>query len=117
MYMRRTRMITSFIAVMVSSVAAHAGEFHIQEASIDSIQNAIKSGDATCKQIVESYIARAKAYNGACSKLVTADGASVKSYLGPTRAGVPLKFPTDTLSIKQMLPDFDKYKGATPDFG
>ena len=117
MSIRKTTLVAALLGALCSSVGANAGEFHIQEASIDSIQNAIRSGDATCKQVVESYIARAKAYNGACSKLVTADGASVKSYLGPMRAAVPLKFPTETVSIKQLVPDFDKYKGSTPDFG
>ena len=33
------------------------------------------------------------------------------------RAGAPLKFPTDTVAINKLVPDFDKYKGLTPDFG
>ncbi len=32
-------------------------------------------------------------------------------------AEAPIKFPTETVSIKQLIPDFDKYKGLTPDFG
>jgi amidase len=98
------------------SFAAQA-EFHLQEASIDSIQAGIRSGDTTCKQVVEGYIARARAYNGICAKLVTADGAKVSDVLGTVRAGVPVKFPTDTLAINKLVPDYDKYKGLKPDFG
>ena len=49
--------------------------FQLQEASIDSIHRGIRSGEVTCKQVVEGYVARARAYNGICTKLVTADGA------------------------------------------
>ena len=97
--------------------AAQAEPFHLQEATIDSIQNGIRSGETTCKQVVEGYIARARAYNGVCSKLVTADGAKVPGVPGTVRAGAALKFPTDTVAITKLVPDFDKYKGLKPDFG
>jgi Asp-tRNA(Asn)/Glu-tRNA(Gln) amidotransferase A subunit family amidase len=89
----------------------------LEEASIDSIQNAIRSGDTTCKQVVEGYIARARAFNGTCSKLVTAGGDKVKAALGATRAGTPLKFPTETIAIDKLVPDYAKYKGLPPDLG
>lgn len=97
--------------------AIQAAEFHLQEATIDSIQDGIRSGETTCKQVVEAYVARARAYNGICSKLVTADGAKVSKVLGMMRAGAPVKFPTDTLAINKLVPDYDKYKGLSPDFG
>jgi len=111
--------IQSFIlsAAALCAFATQAEPFHLQEATIDSIQNGIRSGETTCKQVVEGYIARARAYNGVCSKLVTADGAKVASVPGTVRAGAALKFPTDTLAITKLVPDFDKYKGMKPDFG
>jgi amidase len=103
-------------AVALSSNQVHA-EFHLEEATIDGIHQAIQSGEVTCKQIVEGYITRARAYNGICAKLVTPDGTKVSKVPGVARAGVPLKFPTDTLAIDKLVPDFDKYKGQLPDFG
>jgi len=99
------------------AVAVQAESFHLQEATIDSIQNGIRSGEITCKQVVEGYIARAKAYNGMCTKLVTADGAKIPAAKGTVRAGSPIKFPTDTIAITKLVPDFKNYKGQTPDFG
>jgi hypothetical protein len=103
---------------LLGASIVHAAEpFELEEASIESIHDAIRSGATSCKQVVEGYIARARAYNGMCSKLVTADGAKVKPAKGAVRAGAPIKFPTDTLAISKLVPDFDKYKGLTPDFG
>src|SRR5215831_12242880 len=105
------------LAVFATS-SAYAAGFHIEEVTIDQIHDAIRSGEVTCKQVVESYIARARAYDGVCSKLVTTDGAKVQNKVsGAMRAGAPLKFPTDTLAINKLVPDFDKYKGQTPDYG
>jgi len=103
---------------LLSAGLLHAAEpFQLEEASIESIQNAIHSGATTCKQVVGGYIARARAYNGICAKLVTKDGGKVASVPGTTRAGAQLKFPTDTLAITKLVPAFDKYKGLPPDFG
>ena len=107
----------SILAAAALLAVQSAAAFTLEEASIDSIQQGIRSGEVTCKQVVEGYVARAKAYNGICSKLVTPDGAKLKSMFGTVRAGAPLKFPTETLSIGKMLPNFDKYKGDKPDFG
>jgi Asp-tRNA(Asn)/Glu-tRNA(Gln) amidotransferase A subunit family amidase len=104
-------------AVALCSLGAHAATFHLEEATIDGIQNGIRSGETTCKQVVEAYVARARAYNGICSKLVTPDGAKIAKVMGATRAGVPVKFPLDTVAINKVLPDFDKYQGLKPDFG
>ncbi len=105
------------LAAALCALGTQAQAFSLQEASIDSIQQGIRSGEVTCKQVVEAYVARAKAYNGICAKLVTPDGAKIKTALGTVRAGAPLKFPTDTLAISKMVPDFDKYTGLKPDFG
>lgn len=108
----------SFVLLSAALLAVSArAEFQLQEATIDDLHNAIRAGEITCKQVVEGYIARAKAYNGTCTKLVTADGAKVPKVLGAVRAGAPVKYPTDTVAISKILPDFDKYTGPTPDFG
>src|SRR5262245_17903319 len=104
-------------AALLATTVLQAEPFHLEEASIASIQGAIRSGATTCKQVVQGYIARARAYNGTCAKLVTADGAKVKAVPGATRAGAQLKFPADTLPISKLVPDFASYKGLTPDFG
>src|SRR5690349_18780270 len=89
--------------------ASAAGSFQLQEATIDDIQSAIKSGEVTCKGVVEMYLARAKAYNGVCTKLVTSDGQSIPAAFGPVRGGGPLKFPTQTVGAASILPDFKQY--------
>ena len=70
-----------------------AKTFHLEEATIDSIHDGIRSGEITCEQVVESYIARARAYNGICTSLVTKDGTDAPMVPGTVRAGSPLKFP------------------------
>ena len=108
-----------FVLALTHAVVqtASAAPFQLQEASIESIHRGIRAGEVTCKQVVEGYVARARAYNGVCTKLVTANGAKVKSVPGTVRAGAPLKFPTDTVAINKVVPDFDKYQGLSPDFG
>ncbi|HKQ83162.1 MAG TPA: amidase family protein [Steroidobacteraceae bacterium] len=112
-----SRTILLSAALLTTHVLQAAEPFQLEEASIESIQSAIRSGATTCKQVVEGYIARARAYNGTCSKLVTADGARIKAVPGATRAGAPLKFATDTVAISKLIPDFESYKGLPPDFG
>jgi len=101
------------LAGLPSSVLA----FQVEEASIEGIQTAIQNGQTTCRQVVQAYIARAKAYNGICTALVTPDGKPVQSRLGAVRAGSPLKFPTATVAVSKLLPNFDKYKGLPLDYG
>ncbi len=81
------------ILLLGSTYAVAAGAFEVEEASIETLQRAIKSGETTCKGIVQAYIARAKAYNGVCTSLVTADGAPVKPVKGYIRAGRRWCFP------------------------
>jgi len=108
---------TMLSVTLLGAGALHAEPFQLEEASIDSIHTAIHSGATTCKQVVEGYIARARAYNGICSKLVTVDGAATKAVSGAIRGGAPIQFPTDTLAITKLVPNFDKYTGLKPDYG
>ncbi len=108
-----------FLTTLVfAASSAHAAEkFKLEEASIDSIHAGIRSGEVTCTQIVENYVKRARAYNGTCAALVTKDGGSVSTAKGQVRGGAPITFPTKTVAISKVVPDFDKYKGLTPDYG
>jgi len=45
-----------------------ASNFDIQEATIDRIQDAIRKKQITTRDVVEAYLRRIKAYNGACVK-------------------------------------------------
>ena len=91
--------------------------FAIEEATIDGIHAAIRSGQTTCQAIVQAYIDRARAYNGVCTSLVTADGADIPPATGALRAGAPLTFPTKTTKASAIFPDLDQYRGKPLDFG
>src|SRR5262245_58055035 len=67
--------------------------FQIEEMSISVLHRAIQNGETTCRQVVQAYIDRAKAYNGMCTALVTPDGAKIAPVTGAIRAGSPIKFP------------------------
>ena len=92
-------------------------EFQVEEATIAGIHSAIKAGQTTCTGVVEAYIARAKAYNGVCTNLVTADGADVPPATGYVRAASALAFPTKTVAASTVFPDLDQYKGLPLDYG
>jgi amidase len=96
---------------------AQQGQFHIEEASITDIQSAIRSGQTTCEDVVRAYLARAKAYNGVCTALVTRDGAPIPQATGMVRAGAPLKYPTQTVPVSSVFPDYDQYAGLPFEFG
>src|SRR5580704_10360771 len=50
----------------VASAEPAAPKFHLEEASIASIQQAIKTKQITTVELVHLYLDRIKAYNGAC---------------------------------------------------
>ncbi|MCY4121975.1 MAG: hypothetical protein OXG72_13760, partial [Acidobacteria bacterium] len=45
--------------------------FQIEEATIEGIHRAIQGGRTSCQGVVQAYVDRARAYNGACTQLVT----------------------------------------------
>ena len=92
-------------------------EFHLHEATIKDIHDAIQAGQITCQGVVQAYIDRAKAYNGVCTQLVTQDGTPTRPATGYVRAGSPSVFPTETRSVLSFLPDFDQYQGLPLDLG
>jgi Asp-tRNA(Asn)/Glu-tRNA(Gln) amidotransferase A subunit family amidase len=109
-------LICAITLVAQTARAAPAG-FQVEEATIPDIQVAIQSGRTTCKQVVQAYIERAKAYNGVCTALVTPDGANIARVKGYIRAGAPLEFPTKTVKAATIFPHLDEYKGLPLDFG
>jgi hypothetical protein len=91
--------------------------FHLEEATITDIQNAIKGGQISCRGVVQAYIDRAKAYNGTCTALVTKDGTPIPPATGTVRAGSPLKFPTQTVPVSSIFPNYDKYAEPPMELG
>ena len=91
--------------------------FELIEASIEDIHSAIRTGQITCRGLVQDYIDRARAYNGVCTRLVTKDGARISPARGIVRAGAPLEFPTQTVPVSGVFPDFDQYAGPPFEFG
>lgn len=43
------------LILAICAIPALYADFQIQEASIESIQSAIRSGEVTCKDVVKSY--------------------------------------------------------------
>jgi amidase len=112
----------AFFLLVITLAAANAAhsqqtDFHLQDATIDDVHRAIRDGRITCKGLIQLYINRAKAYNGVSNELVTKDGAAIPPAPGVVRAGSPLKFPTQTISISSLLPNFDQYAGPPIEFG
>lgn len=115
--MRIRDVVAATLGILLVCLSAPAFAFQVEEASIQGIQAAIQSGKTTCRQVVQAYIDRAKAYNGVCTALVTKDGKPVQSRPGTVRAGSPLKFSPATVAISKILPDFEKYKGLPIEYG
>jgi len=113
----RVLFLLAAILAMAHDASSQQSPFHLQEATIDDLHRAIRSGQITCKGVVQLYLNRAKAYNGVADVLVTKDGAPIPPAPGVIRAGSPLKFPTQTVAISTLLPDFDQYAGPPIEFG
>ncbi len=105
------------ILASVGSAHAQQSRFRLQEATIDDIHRAIRNGQITCRGLLQLYINRAKAYNGVSDMLVTKDGAAIPQAPGVVRAGSPLKFPSETIAISTLLPNFDQYAGPPIEVG
>jgi amidase len=99
------------------SAQTTGGSFHVEEASITAIQNAIRSGQTTCRQVVQAYLDRAKAYNGVCTALLTMDGKPIPPSTGMLRAGAPIQYPMQTVAASTVFPNLDQYKGLPLELG
>jgi hypothetical protein len=102
---------------MCGNATAQSRNFRIEEISIAEMQRAIQNGQATCKDVVQAYIARAKAYNGICTALITKDGKPIPETTGVVRAGSPIVFPTSTVPVDKVLPDLENYRGLPLELG
>jgi amidase len=94
-----------------------APRFQIEEATIEDVHRAIQQGRTTCTDVIRAYVDRARAYNGMCTQLVTADGAAIPRAPGTIRTGDPLSFPTATTAVSTLLPQFDQYRGLPIEHG
>jgi Asp-tRNA(Asn)/Glu-tRNA(Gln) amidotransferase A subunit family amidase len=104
-------------AATIDRPAAGDAPFRLEEATIADLHAAIRAGKTTCVEVVKRYIARARAFNGVASRLVTADGAPVAPATGTVRGEAVLKFPSETVKASTILPDLDKYKGPPLEYG
>ncbi|HEU5272559.1 MAG TPA: amidase family protein, partial [Xanthobacteraceae bacterium] len=104
-------------AATIDRPAANDAPFRLEEATIADLHAAIRAGKTTCVEVVKRYIARARAFNGVASRLVTADGAPVAPATGTVRGEAALKFPSETVKASTILPDLDKYKGPPLEYG
>lgn len=111
-FLESVRLLRRFAcAGLVLVLALPAAAFDIEESSIDGLHRAIQNGETTCFDAIKAYVERAKAYNGVCTALVTADGAPIAPAVGTLRAGARLSFPTQTVAASTLLPDFAQYQG------
>ncbi len=102
---------------MTDECTARSKPFRLEEATIDEMHQAIRSGQTTCVAIVRHYLERVRAFNGVSSMLVTADGAPVPAATGTVRAMAALRFPTGTVKASELLPDLDRYQGPPLEYG
>ena len=109
--------LAALVCLGTPAIAAAAGKFHLEEATIADIHDAIKSGEITCKSLVQAYMERVQAYNGSCTRLITEKGGPIPLAKGAVRAGAPLAFPTKTVAASSLLPNLDQYKGLPIEFG
>src|ERR1051325_3109892 len=91
--------------------------FRLEEATIDDLHQAIRSGQTTLVDVVNHYIERVRAYNGVASMLVTEHGLPVADVPGVVRGMAPIRFPTETVKASSLLPDLDKYRGPPLECG
>src|SRR5436190_14138120 len=117
--MRTVRLLPRAIVLCVaagSSLFAQGG-FRVEEVSIADIQNAIRAGRTTCREVVQSYLDRVKAYNGVCTALLTADGKPIPPATGMVRGGEAIQYPTRTVAASTVFPNLDQYQGLPLEFG
>src|SRR4029450_5586312 len=97
--------------------AAQSGAFRLGGTTIAEFHRAIQQAQTPCRDLVRAYIDRARAYNGVSDRLVTVDGARIPPSRGTVRAGSPLRFPTETVAVSTLLPDYGQYGGPPIELG
>jgi amidase len=109
--------VCTFALVGTGTALAQGKPFQIEESTIADVHRAIQTGETTCVGVVQAYLQRAKAYNGTCTRLITKDGTPIPTVKGTIRAGTPLAFPTETISVAKVLPNYNEYQGLPLEFG
>jgi amidase len=109
--------VVALALVATSTALAQSKSFQIEESTIADVHRAIQAGETTCVGVVQAYLQRAKAYNGTCTRLITQHGEPIATAKGTIRAGAPLAFPTETIPVAKVLPNFDQYQGLPLEFG
>ncbi|RYZ66689.1 MAG: amidase, partial [Proteobacteria bacterium] len=112
-----TRHRFALILALAVPAATALAAFQPEEATIAGMQGAIRDGRTTCVEVVQAHLARARAYNGVCTALVTGDGKPLKPGPGYVRAGKPLVFPTRTVRAATLFPQLDQYRGLPLELG
>src|SRR5256712_2024238 len=112
-----TRELTQGGDAVTAEPGAQDKPFRLDEATIEELHAAIRSGRTTCVAVVQHYLDRVRAYNGVASLLVTEDGAPVPEAKGAVRAAAPLRFPPETVKASTVLPDLHKYSGPALEYG
>jgi Asp-tRNA(Asn)/Glu-tRNA(Gln) amidotransferase A subunit family amidase len=115
--MRNITILAGLLTAASAALGQQPGPFAVEEASIQGIQDAIKSGATTCAGVVQAYLERAKAYNGACTALVTMDGKPIPATTGMVRAGAIVTYPTQTVLASTVYPNLGEYKGLPLELG
>jgi amidase len=90
-------------AEVSAASAPPAGRFHLEEATIASIQSAILGKQLTSTELVKLYLARIKAYNGTCVK-------QPQGILGPIET-IPHASQINALSTLNLRPATRKAMG------
>ena len=119
----RTRNVLFLLAILSPLAAVPSARqqgrapFQVEEATIASIHAAIQSGQTTCRQVVQAYIDRARAYNGVCTGLVTTDGATFRRRRATCVRARRSRSRRKTVAASTVFPDLDKYQGLPLDYG
>ncbi|MGK0298110.1 MAG: amidase [Gammaproteobacteria bacterium] len=114
-YIRKSFSLYTLLLLVCSPTLSD--DFKIEEVTIKELHSAIKDGSTTCQQIVQSYMDRIRAYNGACTALITKDGVDIPQTFGNLRSGNLVKFPTHTVAVDTILPNLDQYEGLPLELG
>ena len=96
--------------------AAQGGAFRLEEATIADVHRAIQQAQITCRDLVRAYIDRARIQRRERSPRHRRwrPDPGVPRHV---RAGAPLQFPTQTVAVSTLLPDYGQYAGPPIELG
>ena len=113
---RFAAMIALSLSLFACASVQTQSKFHLAEARIEDIQSGIKTGQITCEGVVQAYINRIRAYDGACVDLVNPNDAGDSKSFFPNISqytGTPLQPGTmqPTLSDPSKLQMYGTIRG------